>query len=155
MHYSVHYGLNIVLLSLEAEFDALVREYVILFLLVLLGWVTAHLVVRAIRGPSEVASLPLLLCVLSLGVSLLVSLLPSFTVLADKLIANESVKSHEYLSWMTPSLLQRMWTTLVPLSHLSLLVLLPFAYLYHEADDGAKGLVGRLWEAGVVLALVR
>ncbi|XP_017770859.1 PREDICTED: protein Lilipod isoform X2 [Nicrophorus vespilloides] len=95
------------------------------------------------------------LCTFSLAVSIgAVLLLPISTVSNEVLIL---YPNSYYVKWLNISLIQGLWNYIFLFSFLSLIVLLPFAYLFTESEGffgHRKGLMGRVYETFTVLGLL-
>lgn len=153
-------------------FHNTVREYVLVFvLLLLLMVVSAVLIGRLVchsAWPSHepppprveadelaVRRVVLLVCTLSLALALAAALLLPAAVGAHRL--HGLWASSRLWHWLSGGLLQSLWRHVFSLSHVCLFMLLPFAHLLAESEGCSgwgKGLTARVCETCTVLCLL-
>jgi len=151
----------------EQIFHNNVREHIIFLLLFILLYIASFALIARFkrRGRDDYYStdddeitvyrISTWLCTFSLAVSIgAVLLLPISTVSNEVLI---HYPDSYYVKWLNISLIQGLWNHVFLLSFLSLILLLPFAYLFTESEGffgHRKGLLARVYETFIVLVLL-
>ncbi|XP_064354614.1 protein LMBR1L isoform X4 [Dromaius novaehollandiae] len=95
------------------------------------------------------------LCTFALAVSLGAALLLPFSIASNEVLL--SFPHGYYVRWLSGSLVHGLWNVVFLFSNLSLVFLMPFAYLFTESEGFAgskKGIAARLYETSVVLLLL-
>ncbi|NXG40325.1 LMBRL protein, partial [Dromaius novaehollandiae] len=95
------------------------------------------------------------LCTFALAVSLGAALLLPFSIASNEVLL--SFPHGYYVRWLSGSLVHGLWNLVFLFSNLSLVFLMPFAYLFTESEGFAgskKGIAARLYETSVVLLLL-
>uniref|UniRef100_A0A8C9VUF2 Limb development membrane protein 1 like n=1 Tax=Scleropages formosus TaxID=113540 RepID=A0A8C9VUF2_SCLFO len=95
------------------------------------------------------------LCTFSLSVSIGAILLLPLSILSNEVLL--SFPDSYYMQWLNGSLVHGLWNLVFLFSNLSLVFLLPFAYLFTESEGfvgSKKGVMARVYETAVVLLLL-
>jgi hypothetical protein len=93
--------------------------------------------------------------VFTLSISIGAVLLLPVSIMMEEIYS--SYHDNEYISWLNPFLIQRLWNQVFICSNLCLFVLMPFAYFLTESEGFSgwrKGIVSRLCETSVILMLL-
>jgi hypothetical protein len=147
-------------------FDALVREFVVGLLLLLLTCGAAYALLRSLRprrdellaGSDEdalVYRVTVCLCTFALAMAIGSGLILPFSMVSNEVLL--AWPACEYVQWLNQSLVQRLWDGVFFFSHLSLFALLPFAYFFSEStgfSGSGRGIASRVAESAVLLALI-
>lgn len=147
-------------------FDALVREFVVGLLLLLLIWGAAYALLRSLRprrdellaGSDEdalVYRVTVSLCTFALAMAIGSALILPFSIVSNEVLL--AWPACEYVQWLNQSLVQRLWDGVFFFSHLSLFALLPFAYFFSEStgfSGSGRGITSRVAESAVLLVLI-
>ncbi|XP_042202002.1 protein LMBR1L-like [Callorhinchus milii] len=95
------------------------------------------------------------MCTFTLAVSLAAALLLPFSIVSNEVLL--SFPHSYYMQWLNGSLVHGLWNLVFLCSNLSLVLLMPFAYFFIESEGftgSRKGVMGRVYEAAVVLCLL-
>ncbi|XP_078542235.1 protein LMBR1L isoform X2 [Lissotriton helveticus] len=95
------------------------------------------------------------MCTFTLAVSVGAVLLLPFSIISNEVLL--SFPQNYYIQWLNGSLIHGLWNLIFLFSNLSLVFLMPFAYLFTEAEGFAgskKGIMARVYETSVVLLLL-
>ncbi|MEE6523477.1 hypothetical protein FKM82_022405 [Ascaphus truei] len=95
------------------------------------------------------------MCTFTLAVSVGAVLLLPFSIISNEVLL--SMPHNYYIQWLNGSLIHGLWNLVFLFSNLSLVFLMPFAYLFTEAEGFAgskKGVMSRVYETSVVLLLL-
>nr|XP_032815929.1 uncharacterized protein LOC116945583 isoform X1 [Petromyzon marinus] len=149
----------------EQKFHNRVREWVICFLLFTFLYITSYLIITRFKkrtdfilGDDEdavVNRIALWMCTFTLAVSLAAALLLPFSIVSNEVLL--SLPHNYYMQWLNGSLVHGLWNLVFLCSNLSLVLLMPFAYFFIESEGftgSRKGVMGRVYEAAVVLCLL-
>ncbi|XP_064354612.1 protein LMBR1L isoform X3 [Dromaius novaehollandiae] len=150
----------------ERLFHERVRECVICALLFASLYVLCHFIITHFKKHTDftgaqddedaaVNRIALGLCTFALAVSLGAALLLPFSIASNEVLL--SFPHGYYVRWLSGSLVHGLWNVVFLFSNLSLVFLMPFAYLFTESEGFAgskKGIAARLYETSVVLLLL-
>ncbi|XP_061411223.1 protein LMBR1L-like isoform X2 [Lethenteron reissneri] len=137
----------------------------ICFLLFTFLYITSYLIITRFKkrtdfilGDDEdamVNRIALWMCTFTLAVSLAAALLLPFSIVSNEVLL--SLPHNYYMQWLNGSLVHGLWNLVFLCSNLSLVLLMPFAYFFIESEGftgSRKGVMGRVYEAAVVLCLL-
>uniref|UniRef100_UPI00358FD0BF protein LMBR1L-like isoform X2 n=1 Tax=Myxine glutinosa TaxID=7769 RepID=UPI00358FD0BF len=149
----------------EELFYSYVRDCVISFLLFTYLYIISDFVIRQFRRKPDIVfgddedetvdRIALWLCTFTLAVSLAAVLLLPFSIASNEVLL--CFPCSYYMQWLNGSLVHGLWNVVFLSSNISLVLLMPFAYLFIESEGfsgSRKGIVGRLQETAVVLGLL-
>uniref|UniRef100_A0A8C9TWP8 Limb development membrane protein 1 like n=1 Tax=Scleropages formosus TaxID=113540 RepID=A0A8C9TWP8_SCLFO len=143
----------------EQIFHERVRETIIFALFFFSLYIFSYLVITHYRKNAEFVTgmyrSRLWLCTFSLSVSIGAILLLPLSILSNEVLL--SFPDSYYMQWLNGSLVHGLWNLVFLFSNLSLVFLLPFAYLFTESEGfvgSKKGVMARVYETAVVLLLL-
>ncbi|XP_050546724.1 protein Lilipod [Daktulosphaira vitifoliae] len=144
-----------------------VREKIIFLLLFVLLLTLSYIIVNKYRKRDNIVvsirdeddytvyKYSLLLCTISLAVSVGAALLLPISIASNEVLS--LYPSSYYVQWLNHSLIHGLWSLVFLFSNLSLFIFLPFAYLFNESEGfpgHRKGLKARVYETCTVLLLL-
>ncbi|XP_041436813.1 protein LMBR1L isoform X1 [Xenopus laevis] len=149
----------------EQIFHDWVRECIICSLLFSTLYLLSYIVITKFKKHADFATvdvedaavnrIALWMCTFTLAVSVGAVLLLPFSIISNEVLL--SVPHNYYIQWLNGSLIHGLWNLVFLFSNLSLVFLMPFAYLFTEAEGFAgskKGVMSRVYETTVVLLLL-
>uniref|UniRef100_T1J7X6 Protein LMBR1L n=1 Tax=Strigamia maritima TaxID=126957 RepID=T1J7X6_STRMM len=150
----------------EQIFHNTVREYIIFLLLFTMLYVISYATISTFKrkdkeecyGDDEdavVNRISLWMCTFSMAISIGAALLLPISIISNEVLLLYP-KSY-YVQWLNSSLIHGLWNHIFLFSNVSLFLLLPFAYLFTEAEGfsgSRKGIMARVYETFVVLTLL-
>uniref|UniRef100_A0A803K9Z9 Limb development membrane protein 1-like n=1 Tax=Xenopus tropicalis TaxID=8364 RepID=A0A803K9Z9_XENTR len=149
----------------EQIFHDWVRECIICTLLFSTLYLLSYIVITKFKKHADFATvdvedaavnrIALWMCTFTLAVSVGAVLLLPFSIISNEVLL--SVPHNYYIQWLNGSLVHGLWNLVFLFSNLSLVFLMPFAYLFTEAEGFAgskKGVMSRVYETSVVLLLL-
>ncbi|VVC24893.1 Lipocalin-interacting membrane receptor,LMBR1-like membrane protein [Cinara cedri] len=144
-----------------------VREKIIFLLLFVLLLALSYAIVNQYRKRDNIVvsvqdeddftvyKYSLLLCTISLAVSVGAALLLPISIVSNEVLS--LYPSSYYVQWLNHSLIHGLWSLVFLFSNLSLFIFLPFAFLFNESEGfpgHRKGLKARVYETCTVLLLL-
>ncbi|GAB1609396.1 limb region 1 protein homolog [Argonauta hians] len=151
----------------EQVFHNAIREQVILLLLSILLILLSYFCIQRIRKKTDtdecytgeedvyVYKISLLLCTLTLAISLGAVLLLPISIISNEVLL---LYPHSYyVKWLNSSLIHELWNLIFFLSNVALFMLMPFSYFFTESEGfsgSRKGIMGRVYETAVVLMIL-
>ncbi|XP_077339465.1 protein LMBR1L [Lithobates pipiens] len=149
----------------EQLFHDWVRECIICSLLFATLYLLSYMVITKFKKHADfttvdledaaVNRIALWMCTFTLAVSVGAVLLLPFSIISNEVLL--SLPHNYYIQWLNGSLIHGLWNLVFLFSNLSLVFLMPFAYLFMEAEGFAgskKGVMSRVYETSVVLLLL-
>ncbi|KAJ1160755.1 hypothetical protein NDU88_001248 [Pleurodeles waltl] len=149
----------------EQLFHQRVRETIICSLLFGILYILSYVVITRFKKHGDfttvddedaaVNRIALWMCTFTLAVSAGAVLLLPFSIISNEVLL--SFPQNYYIQWLNGSLIHGLWNLIFLFSNLSLVFLMPFAYLFTEAEGFAgskKGIMARVYETSVVLLLL-
>jgi len=103
---------------------------------------------------SRSTDLPFFLFSVSFTISMAAMLLIPITFISHEILL--AYPNNYYVKWLDRGLIFDLWNCIFLGANLSLFVLIPFGYFYHEAEGlgGFRGVLAKLYEATIVFGLV-
>lgn len=152
----------------ERLFHNAVRQYIIFLLVFIILYVSSYFFLTYFKkkticedhfsGEKEdaiVYRISLWMCTFTLSSSLGAALLLPISIISNELLLHYT--NSYYMQWLNSSLIEGLWNWVSLFSNLSLLILMPFAYLFTEAEGlpgCRKGIMSRVYETALVLSLI-
>ncbi|XP_069509934.1 protein LMBR1L [Ambystoma mexicanum] len=149
----------------EQLFHQRVRETIICSLLFGILYILSYVVITRFKKHGDfttvddedaaVNRIALWMCTFTLAVSVGAVLLLPFSIISNEVLL--FFPQNYYIQWLNVSLIHGLWNLIFLFSNLSLVFLMPFAYLFTEAEGFAgskKGIMARVYETSVVLLLL-
>ncbi|XP_078542230.1 protein LMBR1L isoform X1 [Lissotriton helveticus] len=149
----------------EQLFHQRVREIIICSFLFGILYILSYVVLTRFKKHGDfttvddedaaVNRIALWMCTFTLAVSVGAVLLLPFSIISNEVLL--SFPQNYYIQWLNGSLIHGLWNLIFLFSNLSLVFLMPFAYLFTEAEGFAgskKGIMARVYETSVVLLLL-
>lgn len=149
----------------EQLFHQRVREIIICSFLFGILYILSYVVITRFKKQGDfttvddedaaVNRIALWMCTFTLAVSVGAVLLLPFSIISNEVLL--SFPQNYYIQWLNGSLIHGLWNLIFLFSNLSLVFLMPFAYLFTEAEGFAgskKGIMARVYETSVVLLLL-
>ncbi|XP_065156822.1 protein Lilipod isoform X2 [Atheta coriaria] len=151
----------------EQIFHNNVREQIIFLLLFIILYVASFTLLERFkrRGVEDYYStdkdeitvyrISTWLCTFALSISIGAVLLLPISIVSNEVLL--LYPNSYYVKWLNISLIQGLWNYIFLFSFISLIIFLPFAYLFTESEGffgHRRGLMGRIYETSVVLGLL-
>lgn len=141
------------------EFNSVLSNWIVGVTFFLLLYSFSHIIMKYFKKPNGEAegetdsSLTIFLFTLSLSISLASIMLLPITIISHEILIH--YPNNYYIQWLNRDLIFALWNSIFLGANMSMLVVIPFAYFYHEAEGlGRRGFLGRLYEATIVFILV-
>lgn len=168
----------------EQAFHNMIREYLIVFLILLTLYGCSYVLISTYRRRKDevcfllssvsqlrfyhlqiacysdeedalVYRISLWMCTFSMAISIGAALLLPFSLITNEILI--LYPDNYYMQWLNVGLVQSLWNNVFLFSNLSLFLLLPFAYFFTESEgfSGSKrGIMARVNETMVLLLLL-